>query len=229
MRKAVTIRDANGEKLELSYDKLLIGTGARPVHPHIEGLDLPGVFLFHTMEDSFAFQRFLEQRRPKSAIIVGAGYIGLEMADALVHRGLKVTVASRTETVLARVDSSFGKRVETELRNHGVEVCNRVEARSIGRDGDRLVVAGSQNFLAAADLVLVAVGVQPNSELGASAGIGTGIKGALRVSRFMQTNGATASGYGSHRRPDDIDVADASCASRPLPVDRTAASGVCYV
>lgn len=188
MRKAVTIRNANGEKRELSYDKLLIGTGARPVHPDIEGLDLPGVFPLHTMEDSFAFHRFLEQRKPKSAIIVGAGYIGLEMADALVHRGLKVTLASRTETVLATVDSSFGKRVETELRNRGVEVCNRVEARSIGRDGGRLVVAGSQNFLAAADLVLVAVGVQPNSELGSSAGIATGIKGALRVNRFMQTN-----------------------------------------
>ena len=99
-----------------------------------------------------------------------------------------MTLASRTEAVLATVDSFIGKRVETELRNHRVEVCNRVEARSIGRDGDRLVVAGSQNFLVAADLVLVAVGVQPNSELGASAGIATGIKGALRVNRFMQTN-----------------------------------------
>ncbi len=89
MRKAVTICDANGKKRELSYDKLLIGTGARPVHPDIEGLDLPGVFPLHTMEDSFAFHRFLEQHESKSAIIVGAGYIGLEMADALVHRGSK--------------------------------------------------------------------------------------------------------------------------------------------
>jgi NADPH-dependent 2,4-dienoyl-CoA reductase/sulfur reductase-like enzyme len=90
--------------------------------------------------------------------------------------------------VLATVDSSLGRRVETELRDHGVEVRNRVEVRSIGRDGDRLVVAGSQDFLATADLVLVAVGVQPNSELGATAGIATGIKSALCVNRFMQTN-----------------------------------------
>ena len=187
-RKAVEIRGSGGERQELRYDKLLVGTGARPVRPAIEGLDLPGVFPLHTMEDSFAFHRFLEQREPRSAIIVGAGYIGLEMADALVHRGLRVTLASRTETVLATVDSSLGKRVETELRDHRVEVCNRVEVRSIGRDGDCLVVAGSQDFLATADLVLVAVGVQPNSELGATAGIATGIKGALSVNRFMQTN-----------------------------------------
>jgi NADPH-dependent 2,4-dienoyl-CoA reductase/sulfur reductase-like enzyme len=188
VRKAVTIRSSGGERRELSYDKLLIGTGARPVHPEIEGSDLPGVFPLHTMEDSFAFHRYLEDRKPKSAVIVGAGYIGLEMADALVHRGIGVTLASRTETVLATVDSSFGRRVEGELRTQGVEVCNRVEVRSIGRNGDHLVVAGSQDFLAAADLVLAAVGVQPNGELGATAGISTGIKGALRVDRFMQTN-----------------------------------------
>ena len=186
-RKSVTIRGSAGSH-KLLYDKLLIGTGARPVHPDIEGLDLPGVFPLHTMEDSFAFRRFLEDRKPRSAVIVGAGYIGLEMADALVHRGIKVTLASRTEKVLATVDSSFGRRVEAELQTHGVEVCNRVEVSSIGRDGDRLVVAGSQDFLATADLVLVAVGVQPNSELAASAGIATGIKGTIRVDRFMHTN-----------------------------------------
>jgi pyruvate/2-oxoglutarate dehydrogenase complex dihydrolipoamide dehydrogenase (E3) component len=63
------------------------GTGARPVRPEIEGFDLPGVFPLHTMDDSFTVQRFLEERQPKSAIIIGAGYIGLEMADALTHRG----------------------------------------------------------------------------------------------------------------------------------------------
>jgi len=187
-RKSVTVRNGAGTQLELPYDKLLIGTGARPVHPAIEGFHLPGVFPLHTMEDSFAVHRFLEERQPKSAVIVGAGYIGLEMADALTHRGIHVTVASRTESVLATVDSTFGRQVEAELKRHGVEVCNRVEIRSIGQDGDRLVVAGTQDFLATADLVLVAVGVRPNSELGAAAGITTGAKGALCVNRRMETN-----------------------------------------
>lgn len=186
--KSVTVRNGDGTHLELPYDKLLIGTGARPVHPPIEGFHLPGVFPLHTMEDSFAVHRFLEERQPKSAVIVGAGYIGLEMADALTHRGIHVTVASRTESVLATVDPSFGRRVEAELKRHGVEVCNRVEIRSIGQDGDRLVVAGTQDFLATTDLVLVAVGVRPNSELGAAAGITTGAKGALCVTRRMETN-----------------------------------------
>jgi NADPH-dependent 2,4-dienoyl-CoA reductase/sulfur reductase-like enzyme len=188
VRKSVVVRNKGATQIELHYDKLLIGTGARPVQPGIEGFQLPGVFPLHTMEDSFAVHRFLEEQQPKSAIIVGAGYIGLEMADALVHRGLSVTVASRTESVLATVDASFGKRVEAELKSHGVEVCNRVEVRSIGQDGSRLTVAGTQDFRATADVVLVAVGVQPNSELGKAAGIVTGAKGALCVNRHMETN-----------------------------------------
>lgn len=186
-RKTVTVRRQDGSRDEMRYDKLLIGTGARPVHPPIEGFNTRGVFPLHTMEDSFAVHRYLEENQPKSAVIVGAGYIGLEMADALTHRGIHVSIASRTESVLATVDTAFGRRVEDELRQHGVEVLNRVEVRSIGRDGDRLVVSGTQDFFATADLVLVAVGVRPNSELGAAAGIETGVKGALRVNRRMET------------------------------------------
>jgi NADPH-dependent 2,4-dienoyl-CoA reductase/sulfur reductase-like enzyme len=186
--KSVTVRSASGTQLALAYDKLLIGTGARPVKPDIEGLDLPGVFPLHTIEDSFAVQQFLEQRQPKSAVIVGAGYIGLEMADALTHRGIRVTVASRTETVLATVDAVYGKLVEAELQRHGVEVRDRVEVTSIQSVENRLLVLGTPAFSVEADLVLVAVGVRPNSELGAAAGIETGAKGALCVNHRMETN-----------------------------------------
>lgn len=186
--KSVSVRSSDGSRHELSYDKLLIGTGARPVRPAIEGLQLPGVFPLHTMEDSFRVHRFLEKRQPESAVIIGAGYIGLEMADALIHRGIHVMIASRTESVLATVDACFGKHVEEELKRHNVEVYNRVEASSIKQDGNRLTVEGSQNFRVSADMVLVAVGVRPNSELGGSAGISTGVKGALRVNRRMETD-----------------------------------------
>ena len=187
-RKAVIVRRVDGGRQDLPYDKLLIGTGGRPVHPRIEGLGLPGVFPLHTMGDSFAVHRFLEERKPASAVIIGAGYIGLEMADALVHRGLQVTLASRTEAVLATVDPVYGKLVEAELQKHGVEVCNRIEANSIRAIGDQLVVSGTQDFSKTADLVLVAVGVEPNRELGTAAGVNTGAKGALSVNRRMETN-----------------------------------------
>jgi len=188
-RKSVIARNGAGSQIELHYDKLLIATGARPVQPPIEGLTLPGVFPLHTMENSFAVQRFLEEREPKSAIIVGAGYIGLEMADALTHRGIAVTLASRTEAVLATVDTVFGKLVEAELQRHGVEVWNQVEVNTIHADnGGKLTVTGSQGFSSTAELVLVAVGVRPNSELGIAAGVSIGVKGALGVNRRLETN-----------------------------------------
>jgi NADPH-dependent 2,4-dienoyl-CoA reductase/sulfur reductase-like enzyme len=164
-KKVVQVRRADGSEIELAYNKLPIGTGARPVQPSIEGFGLPGAFPLHTMEDSFAVHRFIEERQPKSAVIVGAGYIGLEMADALTHRGIQVTIAS-----------------------HGVEVFNRVEISSIASSGQPLTVSGTLDFAATADPVLVAVGVRPNSELGIAAGIATGAKGALQVNRNMETN-----------------------------------------
>jgi len=188
VRKAVNVQTKEGRQLELLYDKLLIGTGARPVQPPIEGFGLPGVFPLHTMEDSFVVHRFLEERQPKSAVIVGAGYIGLEMADALTHRGIQVTIASRTEAILATVDTAFGKMVEAELQKHGVEVWNGVQINSIRKNDQSLDVTGTKGFSSNADLVLVAVGVRPNSELGGSAGVSTGAKGALSVNRKMETN-----------------------------------------
>jgi pyruvate/2-oxoglutarate dehydrogenase complex dihydrolipoamide dehydrogenase (E3) component len=110
------------------------------------------------------------------------------MADALVHRGIHVTFASRTEAILATVDTPFGKLVEAELQKHGVDVWNRVEVTAIQPVGDQLAVAGTHTFSKTADFVLVAVGVQPNSELGATAGITLGARGSLRVTRRMETN-----------------------------------------
>jgi len=186
-RKAVQVRRRDGTVVELSYDKLLIGTGARPVQPAIEGFQLLGVFPLHTMEDSFAVHQFLQDRQPRSAVIVGAGYIGLEMADALTHRGIHVTIASRTESILCTVDPSLGRRVEAEMQQHGVSIHNGVQVSAIRSSGEQLTVCGSPNFTVTADLVLVAVGVRPNSELGAAAGIATGAKGALKVNRRMET------------------------------------------
>lgn len=185
--RAVTVQNAAGGILKLSYDKLLIGTGAAPVRPPISGLELPGVFLLHTMGDSFTVHQYLETVKPRRAVIVGAGYIGLEMADALTHRGIEVTVASRTPSVLATVDTEFGELVEQELRRHGVKVSTGVEAERITQSGGHLQVAGSNGFEQDCEMVLVAVGVRPDTELGVSAGLQTGAKGAFLTNRKMES------------------------------------------
>ncbi|WP_234732016.1 FAD-dependent oxidoreductase [Acidocella facilis] len=188
--KTVHVRGREDGAKALHYDRLIIATGAVPVRPDLPGISLPGVHLLHTMEDSFAVQQWLSERSPRSAVIVGGGYIGLEMADALTHRGLKVTVIERTATVLPTVDPDLGRVLEEELRQRGVEVMTDRSATGIERAGDvhGLSVTDQQGRKVTANLVLVALGVRPASELAAAAGAELGVRKAIRVTRRMQTN-----------------------------------------
>src|ERR1700754_2663680 len=136
-RKLLVTTADGGEEL-LGYDKLVVGTGAVPVRPPIGGLADPdalgpadGVHLLHSMGDTFAVMRTLEEATPASAVIVGAGYIGLEMADALTVRGLRVTQMEQLSEVLPTVDPQLGALVHAELAGHGVEVLTGTAVQAI--------------------------------------------------------------------------------------------------
>jgi NADPH-dependent 2,4-dienoyl-CoA reductase/sulfur reductase-like enzyme len=184
----VTMRNADGQLRDLEYDRLVIATGAFPIRPPIQGLDLPGVYLLRTMEDSFSVHTYLGKHSPRSAIIVGGGYIGLEMADALTLRGIAVTVVEHSSSVLKTVDTSLGEIVNAELRKHRVEVVNGVAIERIMQIRGHVEVFGSQGFQQETDMVLVAVGVQPSINVARSAGVAIGEYGAICVTRTMETN-----------------------------------------
>ncbi len=169
------------------YDKLVVGTGAEPIRPPILGVDQPGVFLLHSMEDSFRVAAYLDTHRPQRALIIGAGYIGLEMADALRHRGLAVTVAEQAPAVLPTVDPAWGVRLGDHLTAHSIAVRTGVRIEGIARTGNSLHVTGSPRFAEDTDLVLVVVGVQPVTDLAREAGLALGLKGAIPVDRTMAT------------------------------------------
>lgn len=181
-----------GAEMRVRYDRLVIATGAKPVRPDLPGSKYEGVFLLHTMDDSFAVHRYLAERNPRAAVLVGAGYIGLEMADALTQRGLEVTLLCRADTVLPTVDSDLGRLVQEELRRHGVRVRTGVSAIEINQTEagrpSRLSIADSGGAEHAADLVILAVGARPDSELGEQAGAKLGARGAIVVTRKMRTN-----------------------------------------
>ena len=183
----VLVSDPDGQDQTLPYDRLVLATGAVSRRPAFAGRDLPGVFLLHSMADSFALHDFLQTHAPRSALIVGGGYIGLEMADALTLRGIAVTVVEHGSSVLKTVDASFGARVSDELRQHGVEVVTGVTVERITSEPDGLRVLGSQDFHVATDMVLVATGVRPSTELATAAGVQLGLQGAIRVNRLMET------------------------------------------
>jgi NADPH-dependent 2,4-dienoyl-CoA reductase/sulfur reductase-like enzyme len=197
----------------LPYDRLLIATGAAPARPPITGLNLPGVFPLHTMEDSFRLHAFLEEQQPRSAVIIGGGYIGVEMADALTHQGIAVTILQHGRSVLTTVDPGLGDIVGDELRRHGVTIATGIAVETIELTGSHLTVAGRQQMpdpgtrdnpssadfsgpvgahvvRATADLVLVAAGVRPQTELARLAGVTMGgheTRGAISVTRAMET------------------------------------------
>ena len=186
--KVASLSNREGSTQNLMYDRLIIGTGAESIRPKIDGIDLPGVFVLRWMDEAFAMQRYMNERQPRSAIVVGGGYIGMEMADALTYQGIDVTVVEFFDSVLTTVDPEFSGKVRTELEAHGVRIATGIAVTGIVPSGDKLVISGSNNFSAAGDMVLVAVGARPNSRLALSAGVETGLKGAIKVDRFMRTS-----------------------------------------
>lgn len=186
-RRQVFALDDAGREQRMPYDRLLIATGARPAIPPIPGMDQPGVYPLHTMENSFRIKQYLEDLQPRSVVIVGSGYIGLEMADALTHQGLKVALIGRSKTALPTLDPGFGRILEQTLRSRGVRVESGCEVQAIVPDRGRFHVLGSHDVNISAELVLLAMGVKPNAEIGKQAGVETGIKGALCVNRRMET------------------------------------------
>ncbi len=189
VRHQVMVEQTDHGRATWSYDRLVIATGAKPIRPPIAGIDLPGVFDLHTMQGGLALAQYLDARSVRSAVIIGAGYIGLEMADALIRRGIVgVTVLEQKNAVLPTVDEEFGRRLGAYLGQQGVRAESGVQVTEIERHGDGLRVLGRPSFSIDADLVLVVVGVEPNTELGIRAGVAQGVRGALRVDREMATN-----------------------------------------
>ncbi len=186
--KLLSLSNREGTTQNLMYDRLIIGTGAESIRPPVDGINLPGVFLLRWMDEAFAMQQYINERQPRSAIIVGGGYIGMEMADALTYRGIDVTVVEFFDTVLTTVDPEFGGKVRTELEAHGVRIATGIAVTGVVQSEGKLIISGSNNYSAVGDMVLVAVGARPNSKLARSAGVEIGLKGAIKVDHFMRTN-----------------------------------------
>ena len=205
-RKLLVTGPGGHEEL-LAYDKLVVGTGAVPVRPPIGGLDAlgpdDGVHLLHSMGDTFAVMRTLKDKAPGTAVIVGAGYIGLEMADALTTRGLQVIQMEQLPEVLPTVDPALGWHVHEQLATRGVEVLTGTTVRQITRTGGEAgglqveaTAADGTAVTRQADMVLVVVGVRPDTTLAASAGAALGVGARLRWTGACEPISLTCSPQG---------------------------------
>ncbi|MFD8589342.1 FAD-dependent oxidoreductase [Streptomyces sp. NPDC059637] len=190
-RQRVRTRDADdGTERWTGYDHLVVATGASPLRPDLPGMDAGGVHGVQTLEDGEAVVRDLESHPARRAVVVGAGYIGVEMAEALVGRGLQVTVLERAEQPMSTLDPDMGVLVRDAMKGMGIDVVTGAAAREVLVDGAgraRAVVTDDAEY--PADVVVLGLGVRPNTGLAKAAGLPLGASGGLLTDLAQRVRG----------------------------------------
>ncbi|MGW4107610.1 FAD-dependent oxidoreductase [Streptomyces sp. NPDC004976] len=190
-RGRVRARDVDsGAESWTSYDKLVIATGARPVRPDLPGMDAPGVHGVQTLDDGQALLDTLARTRGRRAVVVGAGYIGVEMAEAMIKRGYEVTVVNRGKEPMATLDPDMGRLVHRAMEGMGITMVNEAEVTKLltGDDGHVRAVA-TERAEYPADVVVLGIGVRPETSLARAAGLPLGDSGGLLTDRSMRVRG----------------------------------------
>ncbi len=188
-RKAVSVRNLlTDESWEESYDKLILSPGAKPTQPRLSGTDSDRVFTLRTVEDTLRIRRFVETARPKSAVLAGGGYIGLEMAENLRELGLDVTVVQRPRQLMSPLDYDMACFVHQKLRQKGIrlKLGSTVTGFRGEDEGVATLLEGEPSLRA--DMVLLSIGVTPDTHLAKEAGLTLGVKGSIVVNDRMETS-----------------------------------------
>ncbi|HOP75776.1 MAG TPA: FAD-dependent oxidoreductase, partial [Bacillota bacterium] len=188
-QKEVTVRDLNdGRTYTESYDTLVLSPGAYPLIPNIPGTDLKNVFALRSIADNDRIKDYITNHPIRSAIVVGGGFIGVEIAENLTRLNLEVTLLEMTDQVMSNLDYEMAAFIHHELRAKGVELRLNTGVAAITETDDRLNVALSNGENLSADIIILAVGIRPNTKLAADAGLELGITGAILVNDQLQTS-----------------------------------------
>ena len=188
-RKTVSVRNLEtGEDFEEAYDQLLLSPGAKPVWPELPGMGSERLFTLRTVEDTFRIKEFINQNRPKSAVMVGGGFIGLEMAENLRQLGIEVTIVQRPRQLMNPFDPDMAAFIHNEVRKHGVKLMLGHSLEGFREKNSGLEVLLRDGVSVSADMVILAIGVAPESTLAKKAGLALGIKGSILVNDRMQTS-----------------------------------------
>ncbi|MFC1993273.1 CoA-disulfide reductase [Chloroflexota bacterium] len=170
------------------YDKLVLSPGADPIRPPLPGIDTEGIFTLRNLTDADTILKFITEKKPKKAVVVGGGYIGLEMAENLRHRGIGVTVVEMLEQVLLFLDPEMAEIVKGKLQDNGIELALSDPVASFSRRDGQIIVRVKSGAEIPCDMVMLSIGVKPNVGLARSAGLEIGERGGIRVNEYMQTS-----------------------------------------
>ena len=188
-RKEVTVRDlSSGKTYNETYDKVILSPGAEPFKPPLRGADLPNIYHLRTMSDMDQIKAAVDSHKPGSAVVVGAGFIGLEMAENLMHRGVNTTIVEMLEQVMPPLDMEMAAIVQAHLREQGLALELGTTIESFEQNGGKILVYTSKGTPIETDMVILSVGVRPENKLAVEAGLEIGTRGGIKVGPDMSTS-----------------------------------------
>lgn len=189
INKTVSVRRlADGTVYSQAYDKLILATGACPVVPDVNGIDNPLAFTLRNVEDAVRLESFVSEHKPKTAVVIGGGYIGLECAENLIQRGVETTLLQSGAHILPTVDYDMARQAQIYLQRRGLKVYCDAKTIALQWSGQKVTAIVADKKSHTADFAVVAAGVVPDTALAVSAGLKTGIRGAVVTDEYMATS-----------------------------------------
>ena len=204
-KKTVKVRDLKeNREYELSYDELIISTGSRPIKPNIEGFDGENVFTLWNIPDTDKIYNYVKEKSPKTAAVIGGGFIGLEMAENLAHKGLAVTVVEKADQVMAPLDKDMANIVHRHMAEKGISLVleNGVSKITHSPSGSKVVLEDGREVNT--DIVILSIGIRANSELAKEAGLKLNARGGVIVDEYMRTSEPNIYAVGDVIETDDF-------------------------
>lgn len=187
--KTVSVKNLEtGEEFKERYDKLLLSPGAKPTQPRLPGVGIDKLFTLRTVEDTFRIKEYINQNHPKSAVLAGGGFIGLELAENLRELGMDVTIVQRPKQLMNPFDADMASMIHSEMRKHGVKLALGYTVEGFEERNGGVDVLLKDNAPLHADMVVLAIGVTPDTALAREAGLELGIKGSIVVNDRMETS-----------------------------------------
>ncbi|MBR5947846.1 MAG: FAD-dependent oxidoreductase [Clostridia bacterium] len=188
-KKSVAVKNLEtGETFKESYDKLILSPGARPIVPPLEGVNDPLVFSLRTVEDTLKIHSFIEKNNPKSAVIVGGGFIGVELAENLCELGTRVTIVDMQPQLMNQLDGDMAAFIHAKMRAKGIDLLLERGVSAFRSNGKTIETVLGEGESVSADMAVIAVGVAPDTKLAKDAGLELGIRGSILVNEQMQTS-----------------------------------------
>ena len=187
--KTVSVKNLeNGEIFEENYDKLILSPGAKPTQPRLPGVSIDKLFTLRTVEDTFRIKEYINKNHPKSAILAGGGFIGLELAENLRELGMDVTIVQRPKQLMNPFDPDMASMIHNEMRKHGIKLVLGYTVEGFREKDNGVEILLKDNPSLQADMVVLAIGVTPDTVLAKEAGLELGIKGSIVVNDRMETS-----------------------------------------